>query len=429
MNIIEIIEDKKVGKELRKEQIDFWIEGLMNGEIADYQTSALLMAIVLKGMTDQEAVWLTNAMANSGDKLDLSAYGDLSADKHSSGGVGDSTTFVVLPTVVACGLIGAKMSGRGLGHTGGTLDKLESIKGLSVSMSPEKFYNQVDKIGIAVAGQTGQICPADKKLYALRDVTATVDSVALIASSIMSKKLAGGAKNIVLDVKCGRGAFMKNQEDAVKLAKLMVSIGRASGRNISALVTNMNAPLSNYVGNSLEVYGALKVLKNESRGNLYEVSMALAERLLESAGIDNAREIAEEAIISGRAYQVFENMIAEQGGDIEYLKNPEKLLNTRYVSEILAECDGYVSDIDAMKVAEVVRDMGGGRIKVEDEIDPWVGVEMTVNVGDKVTKGDVIAKVYYDDIRHENMKSKVLSAVAIDNQKPKRNKLILEMIK
>lgn len=429
MNIIEIIEDKKVGKELRKEQIDFWIAGLMRGEVADYQTSALLMAIVLKGMTDKEAVWLTNAMANSGDSLDLSAYGDLSADKHSSGGVGDSTTFIVLPTVVACGLIGAKMSGRGLGHTGGTLDKLESIKGLSVSMSPEKFYSQVDKIGIAVAGQTGQICPADKKLYALRDVTATVDSVALIASSIMSKKLAGGAKNIVLDVKCGKGAFMKNQEDAVKLAKLMVAIGKESGRNISALVTDMNAPLSNYVGNSLEVYGALKVLRNECRGNLYDVSMALAERLLESAGIDDARRRAEEAVSSGRAYQVFENMIVEQGGDIEYLKNPEKLLNTRYVSEILAECDGYVSDIDAMKIAEVVRDMGGGRIKVEDAIDPWVGVEMTVSVGDKVNKGDVIAKIYYDNIQHENMKTKVQSAVAIGSQKPKQNKLILEIIK
>ncbi|MGN0796855.1 MAG: thymidine phosphorylase [Christensenellales bacterium] len=429
MNIIEIIEDKKVGKELRKEQIDFWIAGLMKGEIADYQTSALLMAIVLKGMTDKEAVWLTNAMANSGDMLDLSAYGDLSADKHSSGGVGDSTTFIVLPTVVACGLIGAKMSGRGLGHTGGTLDKLESVKGLRVTMTPEKFYRQVDKIGIAVAGQTGQICPADKKLYALRDVTATVDSVALIASSIMSKKLAGGAKNIVLDVKCGRGAFMKNQEDAVSLAKLMVSIGKASGRNISALVTDMNVPLSNYVGNSLEVYGALKVLRNESRGNLYEVSLALAERLLESAGIDNAREVAEEAIISGRAYQVFENMIAEQGGDIDYIKNPEKLLNTRYVLPILAKSNGYVSDIDAMKIAEVVRDMGGGRIKVEDNIDSQVGVELTVNVGDKIENGDVIAKIYYNKIEHENMSSKVLSAVTIDSQKPKQNKLILEIIK
>ena len=429
MNIIEIIEDKKVGKELSREQIDFWIEGLMRGEIADYQTSALLMAIVLKGMTHQEAVWLTNAMANSGDKLDLSAYGDLSADKHSSGGVGDSTTFIVLPTVVACGLIGAKMSGRGLGHTGGTLDKLEAIEGLIVSMSPEKFYKQVNRIGIAVAGQTGQICPADKKLYALRDVTATVDSVALIASSIMSKKLAGGAKNIVLDVKCGKGAFMKNQEDAVELAKLMVAIGKASGRNISALVTDMNAPLSNYVGNSLEVYGALKVLRNESRGNLYEVSMALAERLLESAGIDNARERAEEAVNSGRAYQVFESMIAEQGGYIEYLKNPEKLLNTRYVLEILAESDGYVRDIDAMKIAEVVRDMGGGRIKVEDAIDPGVGVEMTVSVGDKVTKGDIVAKIYYDNIQHEKMKAKVQSAVAIGSQKPKQNKLILEIIK
>ncbi|MDY4593278.1 MAG: thymidine phosphorylase [Eubacteriales bacterium] len=429
MNIIEIIEDKKVGKELSREQLEFWIEGLMNGEIADYQTSALLMAIVLKGMTDKEAVWLTNAMANSGDKLDLSAYGDLSADKHSSGGVGDSTTFIVLPTVVACGLVGAKMSGRGLGHTGGTLDKLEAIEGLSVSMSPEKFYNQVNKIGIAVAGQTGQICPADKKLYALRDVTATVDSVALIASSIMSKKLAGGAKNIVLDVKCGKGAFMKNQEDAVKLAKLMVAIGKASGRNISALVTDMNVPLSNYVGNSLEVYGALKVLKNECRGRLYEASMALAERLLESAGIDNAKERAEEAVSSGRACRVFESMIAEQGGDIEYLKNPEKLLNTRYVSEILAESDGFVNDIDAMKIAEVVRDMGGGRLKVEDKIDPWVGVEMTVNVGDKVAKGDTVAKIYYNHIGHENLKEKVQSAVAIDSQKPKQNKLILEIIK
>ncbi|MGN0771093.1 MAG: thymidine phosphorylase [Christensenellales bacterium] len=429
MNIIEIIESKKAGRQLSREQIDFWIDGLMSGEIADYQTTALLMAIVIKGMSDQEAISLTNAMADSGDKLELSCYGDLTADKHSSGGVGDSTTFIVLPTVVACGMIGAKMSGRGLGHTGGTLDKLESIKGLKVSMTPQEFYRQVDKIGIAVAGQTGQICPADKKLYALRDVSATVDSTALIASSIMSKKLAGGAKNIVLDVKCGKGAFMKDHDSATKLARLMVDIGKANGRNISALVTDMNSPLSNFVGNSLEVYGAIKVLRNESKGRLYEVSVALATRLLESTGTDNAQRRVLDALESGKAYEVFEKMVAAQGGDTTCIRRPEQLLSARYSSQIIACRDGYIAEVDAMAIAESVRDMGGGRLKVDDTIDPYVGVETLVNVGDRVHKGDLIATMYYNHSKHLYLQDKIKGAFAIAKDKPDDRKLIMEIIK
>lgn len=401
----------------------------MNGNIADYQTSALLMAIVLQGMTDQEATYLTQAMAHSGDMLDLSKYGDKSVDKHSSGGVGDSTTFIVLPIVVACGMIGAKMSGRGLGHTGGTLDKLESIPGMSVDISPQAFYDQIDDIGIVIAGQSKDVCPADKKLYALRDVTSTVDSIPLIASSIMSKKLSAGAHNIVLDVKCGRGAFMPTFDKAKELATLMVNIGKMAGRNIRAVITNMDYPLSNYVGNSLEVYGALEVLQNKSKGNLYNVSIALATNLLETAGIPNAHQKVLDSLTSGKAYKKFVQMIAYQGGDVEYLLYKNKLLSCKFTYDIVAQDDGYVQDIDAMTVARVVCDMGGGRKMVGDTIDYQVGVQLGKNIGEKVSKGDILATMYCTKDEQASLSTTLQQAFTISKIQVEDIPLILDIVR
>lgn len=401
----------------------------MNGNIADYQTSALLMAIVLQGMTDQEATYLTQAMAHSGDMLDLSKYGDKSVDKHSSGGVGDSTTFIVLPIVVACGMIGVKMSGRGLGHTGGTLDKLESIPGLSVDISPQAFYNQIDDIGIVIAGQSKDVCPADKKLYALRDVTSTVDSIPLIASSIMSKKLSAGAHNIVLDVKCGRGAFMPTFDKAKELATLMVNIGKMAGRNIRAVITNMDYPLSNYVGNSLEVYGALEVLQNKSKGNLYNVSIALATNLLETAGIPNAHQKVLDSLTSGKAYQKFVQMISYQGGDVDFMLGKDKLLSCKFTYDIVAQDDGYVQDIDAMTVARVVCDMGGGRKMVGDTIDYQVGVQLGKNVGEKVSKGDILATMYCTKDEQVSLSTTLQQAFTISKTQVEDIPLILDIVR
>lgn len=429
MKICDLIQDKKMGKALSKTQIEFWINGIMNGSIADYQTSALLMAIVLKGMTDEEATYLTLAMAHSGDMLDLSPYGDKSVDKHSSGGVGDSTTFVVLPIVVACGMIGAKMSGRGLGHTGGTLDKLEAIHGVSVDISPEQFYRQINDIGIVVAGQSKDICPADKKLYALRDVTATVDSIPLIASSIMSKKLSAGAHNIVLDVKCGRGAFMPTFDHAKALATLMVNIGKKAGKNIRAVITNMDCPLSDYVGNSLEVFGAIEVLQNKYKGNLYQVSVDLATNLLQTAGVENARQKVLDSLENGSAYDKFVQMVKYQGGEDEYLADPTKLLACKFTYDIVAPTSGYVQDIDAMQVARVVCDMGGGRKMVGDSIDYQVGVKLAKNVGDKVSKGEVLATMYCTKDLHVALAGELQQSFKITKEKVDKPHLILDIVR
>ena len=278
MRIYDVIDKKRKGGELSGEEIGFWIKGVVDKSVADYQSAALLMAIAINGMTEQETFYLTDAMAKSGDTLDLSAYGDRTVDKHSSGGVGDSTSFIVIPVMAALGKVCAKMSGRGLGHTGGTLDKLESIDGVTTAIDEKSFYKQLDKTGLVIAGQTKDVCPADKILYALRDVTATVESIPLIASSIMSKKLAAGARNIVLDVKCGKGAFMHDLKSAEKLARLMVDTGKKAGRKVSALITDMDQPLSDYIGNSLEVQGAIEVLEGKTDCPLYEVAKALCVR-------------------------------------------------------------------------------------------------------------------------------------------------------
>ncbi len=424
MRIYDIIEDKRNKKALSQEQIDFWIKGVVDKSVADYQSAALLMAIAINGMTDEETYYLTKAMADSGDKADLSAYGDRTVDKHSSGGVGDSTSFIVIPVMSALGKVCAKMSGRGLGHTGGTLDKLEAIEGVSTSLSEEKFYAQLNRTGLVIAGQTKDICPADKILYALRDVTATVESIPLIASSIMSKKLAAGAKNIVLDVKCGKGAFMHDEESAEKLAKLMVETGKRAGRNVSALITDMDEPLSDYIGNSLEVEGAVKVLEGKTDCPLYEVAKALCVTLL---GYEGAEKDVDEAVKSGAALNKFRELLIEQGAAEDVLEKP--LVRAKCKIEVFADSSGYVQSIDAMKAARTVLALGGGRNRKEDEILPHVGIKYNVRRGDKVEEDDLLATMYFDRYEDVAYAMDVKNSVKISDSKPVEKSRIIKIIK
>lgn len=424
MRIYDIIDAKRNKKALSKEEIDFWIKGVVDGSVADYQSAALLMAIAINGMTDQETYYLTDAMAKSGDVMDLSRFGDKTVDKHSSGGVGDSTSFIVIPVMAALGKICAKMSGRGLGHTGGTLDKLEAIEGVTTSVSEEKFYDQIEKIGLAIAGQTKDVCPADKILYALRDVTATVESIPLIAASIMSKKLAAGAKNIVLDVKCGEGAFMHDLKSAEKLAKLMVDVGKKAGRNVSALITDMDEPLSDYIGNSLEVEGALEVLKGNTDCPLYTVAKALCVQLL---GYEGAEKDVDEAIRSGQALEKFRKMFVSQGAAEDVFSRP--LCKAACKIEVYSEKHGYVESIDAMKAAKTVLALGGGRNKKEDSISPHVGLKFNVRRGDEVQEDGLIATMYFDKYEDVVYAKDVLDAVKISDKKPAARKLILKTVK
>ena len=424
MRIYDIIEDKRNKKALSQEQIDFWIKGVVDKSVADYQSAALLMAIAINGMTDEETYYLTKAMADSGDKADLSAYGDRTVDKHSSGGVGDSTSFIVIPVMSALGKVCAKMSGRGLGHTGGTLDKLEAIEGVSTSLSEEKFYAQLNRTGLVIAGQTKDICPADKILYALRDVTATVESIPLIASSIMSKKLAAGAKNIVLDVKCGKGAFMHDYDGAKKLAKLMVETGKRAGRNVSALITDMDEPLSDYIGNSLEVEGAVKVLEGKTDCPLYEVAKALCVTLL---GYEGAEKDVDEAVKSGAALNKFRELLIEQGAAEDVLEKP--LVRAKCKIEVFADSSGYVQSIDAMKAARTVLALGGGRNRKEDEILPHVGIKYNVRRGDKVEEDDLLATMYFDRYEDVAYAMDVKNSVKISDSKPVEKSRIIKIIK
>ncbi|MBQ2152068.1 MAG: thymidine phosphorylase, partial [Clostridia bacterium] len=343
MNIIEIIAKKRDNKELTKEEITFFVKGVTDGSIPDYQTAALLMAIFLNGMTDRETADLTLAMADSGERVDLSSVNGLTVDKHSTGGVGDKTTLIAVPIAAALGAHTAKMSGRALGHTGGTVDKLESIPGFSTAIEPDRFIDIINKTGAAMIGQSKDIAAADKKLYALRDVTSTVESIPLITSSIMSKKIASGSDCIVLDVKCGSGAFMKTSDDAQKLAQAMLRIGKMCGKNITALITNMDIPLGNMVGNTLEVIEAVKVLKGEQKGDLYDLCIELGANmysLTSSKPLEECRTLAVEAVESGRAFEKLKEIVSAQGGDVSYLDDTSKLERSRYCFEVLSECEG-----------------------------------------------------------------------------------------
>jgi pyrimidine-nucleoside phosphorylase len=401
MRAVDIIQKKRDGQALAKAEIEWFIKEYTTGSIPDYQASALLMAIFFQGMNREETFALTLAMANSGEMLDLSDLTDYAVDKHSSGGVGDKTTLVVLPMVAAMGIPVAKMSGRGLGFSGGTLDKLESIKGLNVNLSDSEFRRQTQEIKIVLAGQTGELAPADGKLYALRDVTATVESLPLIAASIMSKKLAAGASGIVLDVKCGRGAFMKDVASARELARIMVDIGTDAGRDVIAVLSDMNQPLGLAIGNALEVVEAIETLKGNGPADLLEHCIELASYMMELAGRGNkwtdhatVRAELEESLKNGAALAKFRLLVEAQGGEVAAVDNPQLLPQARIKSDVPAAMSGYVLEISADKVAQGALALGAGREKKEDTIDHAVGVEVFVKVGQKINSGETIARIH-----------------------------------
>ncbi|MBE5812602.1 MAG: pyrimidine-nucleoside phosphorylase [Clostridiales bacterium] len=433
MRIYDVIANKRDKKELTKEEISFFVKGFTNNEIADYQAAALLMAILLNGMTVKETSYLTEAMAKSGDMADLSKIEGIKVDKHSTGGVGDKTTLVVAPIVATFGVPVAKMSGRGLGHTGGTLDKLQSIKDFSISLTVDEFVDNVNKIKMAVVGQTGNLAPADKKMYALRDVTATVQSIPLIASSIMSKKIAGGADAIVLDVKCGSGAFMKDIESARELAKIMVLIGNEVGRQVVAVITNMDEPLGNAIGNALEIKEAISTLKGEGPEDFKNICIELATQMIYLATGKDEREIREEVknkLINGEAYNKFKEFIIAQHGDISVIENIELLPSAKNVIELYSNEEGYVKSIDAEKLGIASMLLGGGRAKKEDNIDYGVGVIVHKKIGDFVKKDDVIATIHANDLtKFEDVKTTILNAYKFSNEEVEKPMLIYDIIK
>ncbi|MBE5036276.1 pyrimidine-nucleoside phosphorylase [Subdoligranulum sp. DSM 109015] len=400
MRMYDVIAKKRDGGILTREEIAFAVNGYVAGDIPDYQMSALLMAIYLRGMTDEETAVLTEVMAHSGDMVDLSAIQGIKVDKHSTGGVGDKTTLVIAPIVAACGVKIAKMSGRGLGHTGGTVDKMEAVPGTRTALTREEFFRQVNEIGISVIGQSGEIAVADKKLYALRDVTATVGCIPLIASSIMSKKLAAGSDAILLDVTMGDGAFMKNLDDAIELARLMVSIGTAHGRKVAALITDMDKPLGHNIGNSLEIAESIAVLKGKGPADLTEVCLQLAANMLVLAGkgtLTECRAMAERTLQDGTAFVKCCRMFAAQGGDVEMVKDPDKLRKATYSYEITARENGYIAKNDVEKIGNASVLLGAGRIRKEDSIDFAAGIVMHKKLGDKVRSGESICTFYADD--------------------------------
>ena len=431
MNILDIISKKRDQKELTKEEIEYFIENYTNGNIADYQAAALVMAIYLNGMTKEETTYLTIAMANSGDVLDLSELG-IVVDKHSTGGVGDKITLILMPIMAALGVVVAKMSGRGLGFTGGTADKLESIPGYRTNISEEEFRNNVKEIGISLITQTANLAPADKKLYALRDTISCTDSIPLIASSIMSKKIAAGANKVVLDVTCGSGAFMKNKEEAVKLSKVMKQIGELAGKETICIITNMNEPLGNAVGNSLEMIETINSLKGNMPEDVKEVVLELGSYTLKLAGkgedIEKNKIEIENCVNSGKAYKKFIELIQRQGGDISYCENTEKFEKARYQESIIFE-EGYISKIDAEKIGKIACNLGAGRIKKEDKIDMSAGIIVNKKVGDYIKKEDIVAILYSNSKEKiEEAKEMIKQAITITDKKVEKEKMILGII-
>ncbi len=433
MRMYDIIRKKRDGGELTDSEIRFFIDGYTKGEIPDYQASAFCMAVYFSGMSERETVTLTDAMAHSGDTVDLSRFGKLSCDKHSTGGVGDKTSLIVAPIVASLGAKITKMSGRGLGHTGGTVDKLESIKGYRTSLSADEFLEQIDKVGMAVIGQTGNLTPADKKLYALRDVTATVDSIPLITSSIMSKKLAAGSHNIVLDVKVGSGAFMKSVDEAMALAENMVRIGKGCGRNIAALLTDMNTPLGDAIGNSLEVIEAAEVLKGNRQNDLYEVSVSLATEIISLCfgySEDDARTKVTDCINNKNAFAKMKEWVCAQGGDVNCLDDYDLFDKAEFSLPIKACEDGYVYSMNAegIGIASVI--LGAGRVSKEDSIDYSAGIILSKKTGDKVSRGDVLCTLYSNN--EESLKAaekQYLLSVKISKTKPEETPLIYKIVR
>lgn len=434
MQIYDILSKKKRGEELTKEEICFFVDGFTNGNIPDYQMSALLMAICINGMTGEEVYHLTIAMRDSGEIINLSQITGIKVDKHSTGGVGDKITLVLSPVLACLGAKVAKMSGRGLGHTGGTIDKLESIDGFSTSLSTERFIESVNQIGLALVGQTEGIAPADKKMYALRDVTATVDCIPLIASSVMSKKLAAGADCIVLDVKCGNGAFMKDVEQATDLAKAMIDIGKRASKKVTCIISDMNQPLGCYIGNGLEVIETIECLKGNGPSDIIEIVHAIGKYMLIYAGIaDNeasAINMIDEAIKSGVAYDKFVEFVKNQGGDATCLTDYKRLSDATIIKDVSLNQDGYIKAIETEMIGKAVRHLGGGRYKKDDVIDLDVGIVMHKKIGDKISKSDIAFTIYGNDEKKVSEVTKMLvdSAFEVSDEKVSKSNIIKNIL-
>ena len=432
MRMVDIIIKKRIGEKLTKEEIEFVIKNYTNNQIPDYQMSSLAMAILFRGMDSEETANLTHAMMHSGDIVDLSSINGIKVDKHSTGGVGDKTSLVLGPLVASLGAKVAKMSGRGLGHTGGTLDKMESIPGLSIELSEEQFIKQVNEIGIAIMGQTSELVPADKKLYALRDVTGTVESIPLIASSIMSKKLATGSDSICLDVKYGSGAFCKNIEDAEVLAKAMVEIGKHLNRDTKAIISNMNQPLGLAIGNILEVKEAVNTLKGNGPKDLVDLCLNAGSIMLVQAKLfinkDDAYKALLEVLNNGKAFEKLKEFIAAQGGDISYLDDLSKFDVAKYEHKIYASKDGYIEDIVALDLGVAAMKLGAGRAAKDDVIDYTAGLILNKKVGDKVNKGDLLITAYTNKINVEDVLKEIENSFAISFNFVKPREIIEEII-
>ena len=432
MRMYDIIAKKRDGGELSYEELKFFIDGYCEGSIPDYQASALLMAIYLKGMSPKETTDLTVLMANSGECIDLSPIKGIKVDKHSTGGVGDKVTLIIAPIVAACGVPVAKMSGRGLGHTGGTIDKLESIPGFRTSLSREEFISNVQQIGICIAGQTSNLAPADKKLYALRDVTATVNSIPLIASSIMSKKIASGANKIVLDVKTGSGAFMKTLDESIALSKTMVEIGKRAGIETVAVITDMDMPLGNMIGNALEVKEALNTLKGRGPRDLETISFEIAARMLELAGkgdMEHCREEVRNAVYDGSALKKFAAMVRRQGGDSEIVNDENILGKAEFTQDIVSDRSGYIESIKTNLLGTASMVLGAGRETKDSEIDHLAGIVLHKKTGAKVERGEVIATLHTsNEEKLKEAESLLRDAYVISNRRPDTRSLILAFV-
>ena len=433
MRMADLIIKKRQGGELTQEEISYWINGYVNGDIPDYQSSAMCMAILFKGMTNKEITTLTHQMQYSGDVVDLSLIKGVKVDKHSTGGVGDKTSLVLGPMVAACGAKFAKMSGRGLGHTGGTLDKLESIPGLSVSKTEQEFIDQVNEIGIAIIGQTKSLVPADKKLYSLRDVTGTVESIPLIASSIMSKKLASGTDSILLDVTVGSGAFMKNTKDAITLATTMVNIGKDLSKDTIALISDMDEPLGNAVGNILEVKEAIASLKGNGPKDLMDLCYKAGSIMLVQAKLFSNDEDAFKALHSviedGSAFNKFVEMVKKQGGDISYILNPDKFNLSKHTNKYLSTQSGYIKKINALDIGMSSMHLGAGRETLEDEIDPTAGIILFKKVGDYVKEGEPLFEVHTNRDSFDRVVEYIRNAFEFSDKTVKHKDVIIEVVK
>ncbi len=432
MNILQIIEKKRDNKKLEKEEIEYFIKGYVSGEVADYQAAALIMAIYINGMTKEETTNLAIAMANSGEILDLSRLNKIIVDKHSTGGVGDKVSICLLPLVASIGVPVAKMSGRGLGFTGGTVDKMESIPGYKTDIDIHSFIQNVENIGISMISQTLNLAPADKKIYELRDSIGCVESIPLIASSIMSKKIASGAEKIVLDVTVGSGAFMNNIENARTLAKEMIEIGNLAKRETKCILTNMDEPLGQAVGNNLEVIEAINFLKGEMPEDLKDVVLELGAYMIKLAGLGDSLEENKNKMIenirNGKALNKLAKMVKKQNGDISYIENTDKFEKAKFIEEVRAKQSGYIQEINAKEIGKVVCNLGAGRIKKEDKIDYTVGIILNKKVADKVQVGDILGYIHANNLEKlEEAKSKVQNIIKISNNRISKLPTILEV--